>query len=148
MKNTYLFLTLEGIFSLFYSLLVQGPVFTGLAMLFNLDEFLLSIAAAVPPMMQFFQLFASFFVRKYRKRRFLVNVFNALSRFSFAALVVFILLGKTDPIVFIASLMISQIFAALSSSTWNSWMRDLIPPEERGRVFGNRNMFLSIGNAS
>lgn len=147
MKKAYLFLTLEGVFSLFYALLIQGPVFTGLAMLFNLDEFLLSVAAAIPPMMQFFQLFASFFVQKYRKRRFLVNVFNAFSRFSFAFLIVFLLLGKTEPLIFIVALVISQIFAALSSSTWNSWMRDLIPPEERGRVFGNRNMFLSIGNA-
>ncbi|MDK2898559.1 MAG: hypothetical protein PWP36_778 [Thermotoga sp.] len=147
MKKAYLFLTLEGVFSLFYALLIQGPVFTGLAMLFNLDEFLLSVAAAIPPMMQFFQLFASFFVQKYRKRRFLVNVFNAFSRFSFAFLIVFLLLGKTEPLIFIVALVISQIFAALSSSTWNSWMRDLVPPEERGRVFGNRNMFLSIGNA-
>lgn len=54
MKKAYLFLTLEGVFSLFYALLIQGPVFTGLAMLFNLDEFLLSVAAAIPPMMQFF----------------------------------------------------------------------------------------------
>ncbi|MCD6550882.1 MFS transporter [Thermotoga sp.] len=147
MKKIYLFFTLEGFFSLFYILLTQGPIFTGLAMFFNLDEFLLSLTAAIPPMMQFFQLFATFFVRRYKKRRLLVNVFNGLSRFAFASLLVFILLGKKIPLVFIVTLAISQFFAAFSGSTWASWMRDLIPAGERGKAFGTRNMFLSLGNA-
>ncbi|PLV59279.1 MFS transporter [Thermotoga sp. KOL6] len=147
MKKIYLFFTLEGIFSLFYMLLTQGPIFTGLAMSFNLNEFLLSVAAAIPPMMQFFQLFSSFFVRRFKSRRMLVNVFNGLSRYSFSALVIFMLLGKREPRIFLTALTVSQIFAALSGSTWASWMRDLIPPEERGKAFGTRNVFLSIGNA-
>lgn len=147
MKKTYLFFTVEGFFSLFYIWLVQGPIFTGLSLNFRLDEFLLSVATAIPTIMQVFQMFASFFVLKFKKRKLLVNVFNALSRYIYCLLLFFLLFDKRDPIVFLAILSISQVFAALAGSTWISWMRDLIPEEERGKAFGTRNIFLSLGNA-
>ncbi|RKX42489.1 MAG: MFS transporter, partial [Thermotogae bacterium] len=52
------FLILEGVASTLYLLLTQGVVFTGLAIAFGLDEFLIGVAYSFPMMAQVFQIFS------------------------------------------------------------------------------------------
>ena len=145
--SVYRYFTLEGVFSLFYILLVQGPIFTGLALLFHLDEFLLAIAASLPSMMQIFQLLASPIANRFGKRRLLVNIFNGIGRFTFSALVIFMIMRSYSPWIFLTFMAVSQIFVSIAGSIWASWMKDLIPEEVRGKVFATRNLFISVGNA-
>ncbi len=138
---------LEGVFSLFYILLTQGAIFTGLALKFRLDEFQLGIAASIPVYMQVFQLASSWIMRFFSRRSVMVNIFNGISRYSFSLLVIFLVLNKLISSVFILFLTISQIFAAIAGSAWASWMKDLIPDEERGRVFARRSLYISLATS-
>ncbi|MCD6450250.1 MAG: MFS transporter [Thermotogaceae bacterium] len=147
-KKVEKYFILEGVFSLFYILLTQGAIFTGLAIKFNLDEFQLGIAASIPVLMQVFQLISSRIMRFFSKRSVMINIFNGISRYSFSFLIVFLVMNKLLPSVFILFLTISQIFAAIAGSVWASWMKDLIPNEERGRIFAARSLYTSLATSA
>ena len=49
-----------------------------------------------------------------------------------------LLAAPTSIMVLIGSLAIYQGMAAIGGCAWNSWMRDLVPPAQYGRFFGQR----------
>ncbi len=138
------YLNLEGIASTLYILLTQGAVFTGLALAFGLDEFLIGVSAAFPMIAQVFQVLSPLVMRKFPKRRFLTNLFNLLSRSPWMLLMIFLLLPNRSPSVFVIVFAFSQIFGTLAGNAWTSLVRDLIPEEERGNFFGRRNIYISL----
>ncbi len=149
MKNTLSikgWLNLEGVASTFYILLTQGAVFTGLALAFGLDEFLLGLTASLPMVAQAFQIFAPRIVQKVPRRAFLVNVFNILSRSPWIVLMILLLFERRNPSAFVLVFSISQLIGTLAGNVWTSLVRDLIPEVERGRFFGRRNVYTSITN--
>lgn len=138
------YLNLEGVASTLFILLTQGAVFTGLALAFGLDEFLIGLSAAFPMIAQSFQVVSPLIIRKFPKRRFLTNLFNILSRLPWVLLMIFLLLPNRSPSVFVIVFAFSQIFGTLAGNAWTSLVRDLIPEEERGTFFGRRNIYISL----
>ncbi|GAB4307572.1 MFS transporter [Pseudothermotoga elfii] len=139
-----LYLNLEGIASTLYSIIIQGAIFTGLALAFNLDEFLIGVSASFPMIAQVFQVISPVIIKKFPKRRFMTNVFNLFSRSPWILLMIFLLFPNRNPAVFITVFAISQIFGTLAGNAWTSLVRDLIPEKERGSFFGKRNVYISL----
>lgn len=138
------YLNLEGVVSTLYTLLTQGAVFTGLALAFGLDEFLIGVSAAFPMIAQTFQVVSPLIMRKFPKRRFLTNLFNLLSRFPWVLVMILLLVPNRSPTIFVTIFAFSQIFGTLAGNAWTSLVRDLIPEEERGTFFGRRNIYISL----
>ncbi len=138
------YLNFEGVASTLYILLTQGAVFTGLALAFGLDEFLIGVSAAFPMIAQAFQIVSPLIMRKFPKRRFLTNLFNLLSRSPWILLMILLLVPNRSPAVFVTVFAFSQIFGTLAGNAWTSLVRDLIPEEERGTFFGRRNIYISL----
>jgi len=138
------YLNLEGVASTLYILLTQGAIFTGLAIAFNLDEFLIGVTASFPMVAQIFQILSPLVVEKFPKRRTLVNIFNLLSRLPWALLLVFLAFERRSPMFFVLIFAVSQIFGTLAGNAWTSLVRDLIPESERGTFFGRRNVYVSL----
>ncbi|MGB9790722.1 MFS transporter [Thermotoga caldifontis] len=138
------YLNLEGVASTLYILLTQGAIFTGLALAFGLDEFLIGVTASFPMIAQVFQIFSPVVVEKIPKRRTLVNLFNLLARLPWALLIVLLAFKERNPLVFVFVFAVSQIFGTLAGNAWTSLVRDLIPESERGRFFGRRNVYISF----
>ncbi len=139
-----LYLNLEGVGSTLYALLTQGAVFTGLALAFGLDEFLIGLTASFPMIAQVFQIFSPMVVEKIPQRRTLVNLFNILARTPWAILILLLVFKERNPIVFVSIFALSQIFGTLAGNAWTSLVRDLIPESERGDFFGRRNVYISL----
>ncbi len=137
-------LNLEGIASTLYILLTQGAVFTGLALAFGLDEFLIGVTASLPMVAQVFQIFAPRIVQRLPRRSFLVNLFNVLSRSPWIILMILLPFSKRSPLAFVTVFAISQMIGTLAGNVWTSLVRDLIPESERGSFFGRRNIYISI----
>jgi MFS family permease len=138
------YLNLEGVASTLYILLTQGAIFTGLAIAFNLDEFLIGVTASFPMVAQIFQILSPLVVEKFPKRRTLVNIFNLLSRLPWALLLVFLAFERRSPMFFVLIFAFSQIFGTLAGNAWTSLVRDLIAESERGTFFGRRNVYVSL----
>ncbi|WP_041082669.1 MFS transporter [Thermotoga profunda] len=138
------YLNLEGVASTLYTLLTQGAVFTGLALAFGLDEFLIGVSAAFPMIAQAFQVVSPVIMRKFPRRRFLTNLFNILSRSPWILLMIFLLVPNRTPAIFVTIFAFSQIFGTLAGNAWTSLVRDLISEEERGTFFGRRNIYISL----
>ncbi|HBT38599.1 MAG: Major facilitator superfamily MFS_1 [Thermotoga sp. 50_1627] len=138
------YLNLEGVASTLYILLTQGAIFTGLAIAFNLDEFLIGLTASFPMIAQIFQILSPLVVEKFPRRRTLVNLFNLLSRLPWTFLLVFLAFEKRNPTFFVLIFAVSQIFGTLAGNAWTSLVRDLIPESERGTFFGRRNVYVSL----
>ncbi len=136
---------LEGISSVFPILMTQGAVFTGLAVMFHLDEFKLGLAASFPLIAQILQIFTTYFVEKFGNRKLLTNIFNLSGRtlwISFIAISILLKWYRSPS--FILAFAGSQILTSISANIWLSWIRDLIPSEIRGKVFGRRNLYVSL----
>ncbi len=138
------YLNLEGVASTLFILLTQGAIFTGLALAFGLDEFLIGLSAAFPMIAQLFQVISPLIMRKFPRRRFLTNLFNLLSRFPWVLLMILLLVPNRSPGVFVLVFAFSQIFGTLAGNAWTSLVRDLIPEGERGTFFGRRNIYISL----
>lgn len=138
------YLNLEGVASTLYILLTQGAIFTGLALAFGLDEFLIGVTASFPMIAQVFQIFSPMVVEKIPKRRTLVNLFNLLARLPWALLIVLLAFRERNPLAFVFVFAVSQIFGTLAGNAWTSLVRDLISESERGRFFGRRNVYISF----
>ncbi|AEH50496.1 MFS transporter [Pseudothermotoga thermarum] len=142
--STKALLNLEGVASTLHILLTQGAVFTGLALAFGLDEFLLGVVASFPMVAQVFQIIMPRIMYKTPRRVFLVNLFNLLSRSPWIVLMIFLLFPNRKSFVFVFIFAISQIFGTLAGNVWTSLVRDLIPENERGSFFGRRNVYTTI----
>jgi len=144
--NFLRYFILEGVFSSFYILVIQGAIFTGLAIEFHLNEFLLGITSSFPLISQVFQMVVPLILERVKSRKFLTNLFNLLGRFSWIGVLISLALNIKSPKIFISIFAISQIFGAMASSSWISWMRDLIPEDKRGSIFGKRNVYISLAS--
>ena len=64
------------------------------------------------------------------------------------ALVPFIPDRITATTVLIGAALLHYSLNAMAACSWNSWMRDLIPPDRLGRFFGRRTLFATIVSAA
>ncbi len=136
---------LEGVSSVLFILISQGAVFTGLAVLFKLDEFKLGIAASFPLIAQILQIFTPYFVEKFGNRKLLTNLFNLSGRILWSLFIIFSITFKWyRSSEFITIFAISQILTSMAANIWMSWARDLTPSEIRGKIFGKRNLYVSL----
>ncbi len=147
MKDDMRGLYLEGILSVPYFLLTQGIVFSSVAIHFGLKGILISVANALPVSFQIFQLVSPYISEKIGSRKSMTLIFIGFSRIVWPlALVILLLMDILDPFQFFIWFAITQMSASMGNSSWISWMRDLIPPDVRGRVLGRRNFFVSISS--
>jgi len=123
---------------------------------FVLTAFLLEIMHAsnaligVATASQFFvgllQPLANLFVHRTKHRRVLAAVTGLLGRLLFSGAIFYgmITSGPGAEAVFMVVLLIGAFSMSFSSSTWSTWMADLVPENIRGRYFALRNSFSSM----
>jgi MFS family permease len=116
-----------------------GVFLAGFAVVLGASNFAIGVLASIPFFVQLLQLPAVALVERIRSRR-AVSVWASGSGRMFllaAALVPLVLPAIAIPAL-IALIAVHQALAAVSGCAWNSWMRDLVPEERRGRFFGRR----------
>ena len=126
--------------------LTGGAFLVAFALLLGASNLIIGLVAAIPPLAQLMQIPAIYLVEKYRARR-AICFYAIIASRSFWVLiaVIPILFGLTDGLsVLIVALVLYAAFGAVSSSSWNSWMRDLVPQDQLGAFFSKR-MSLTLG---
>ncbi|RLE37624.1 MFS transporter [Candidatus Woesearchaeota archaeon] len=128
----------DGIFSYAMSTLTGGPLFIAFILSIGASNTLVGIITGFSFLSQLSQIPAIFLVEKTGKRKLISFSASATSRLLWIviALTPFIFLGN---LTFLAiTFLVASSIANVSTCSWNSWMRDLIPMNTRGRFFAKR----------
>ncbi|MGC9444110.1 MAG: MFS transporter [Candidatus Methanospirareceae archaeon] len=126
--------------------LTGGAFLVAFALLLGASNLIIGLVAAIPSLAQLMQIPAIYLIEKYRARR-AICFYTIIASRSFWVLIAFIpiLFGLTGGLsVLIVALILYAAFGAVSSSSWNSWMRDLVPQDQLGAFFSKR-MSLTLG---
>lgn len=130
----------DGIASQAMGILTGGAFLVAFAIKLGASNLVIGLLAAIGPLAQLLQLPSIFLVEKIRNRRAITLVTAGLSRLCWLLIVLipFVFGGKIGLAVLLVSMIAASAFGAVSSCSWNSWMRDLIPQNILGSFFSKR----------
>src|SRR6056297_3067841 len=134
----------EGAGASVFLILIQGFVFTKIALEFGVDELLWGFLMGIQQPSQVFQIFVPIIINRLQKRKPFVIIFVAISRSFWPLLLILSAIGWANQEIFITIISLSFIFGAFAGNAWTSWMRDLIPDQKMGTFFGLRNLINTI----
>ena len=138
----------DGLTSQAMITLTGGVFLVAFALKLGASNKVIGLLAGIPPLMQLIQLPSIYLVEKYRKRRTICIYASLLSRvfWLLIAFIPFIVSPEIGLIILIISLLLHTALAAISNTSWNSWMHDLIPHEQLGTFFSKRmSLTTSVG---
>ncbi|KXH69874.1 MAG: hypothetical protein AM326_04950 [Candidatus Thorarchaeota archaeon SMTZ-45] len=130
----------QGIAAQVKTTFTESVFLVGFALLLQAPNIVIGILAAIPSVTQLLQIPSIFLLEKYRNRRQLNTYTQLGNRFGILlmALIPFIAIGEIGLLLLIGAMFIQSVFTAIGSPSWNSWMRDLVPPDRLGRFFSTR----------
>jgi len=123
-----------------------GAFLVAYALKLGASNVTIGLLAAIPPLTQLIQIPSILLVERVRKRR-LISMFGSASSRIFWLLIAvspLILPLEAGLTFLIIAILLSGAFGAVSNSSWNSWMRDLVPQDRLGSFYSKR-MSVAIG---
>lgn len=124
--------------------LAVGAFLTAFALELGASHMVIGLLAAIPHLCQLAQVPAIYILEKVRSRRVVYSVSGFVARPMMLIIGAAAFLPPEHAIpVIICAFTIRYIAGAFLSCAWNSWMRDLIPEEQMGGVFGRRQQIMT-----
>lgn len=135
--------TIEGCTATVQITLTQGAFQTGYALFIGCSHFVIGVLAAIPAFAGLLQLVSSYLAQRYRRRKLLVAWFSLASRLLWLPILAipFVVPRHLWVDVFLILTLLSSALSNVSSPLWTAWITDLVPADNRGRYFGQRNMY-------
>ncbi|MCD6384460.1 MFS transporter [Candidatus Sumerlaeota bacterium] len=134
------YVVLDGIFSWTLVSLTGGAFLIDYSLQLGASNVVIGLIAAIPFLGNAFQLPALFLIERIRKRRPLAFISSLCNR-GFWILIAFIpwLFPPEKRLIALpVFLFVGASIAAISNASWNSWMKDLVSEQIRGRFFSRR----------
>lgn len=128
--------------------LAVGAFLTALAVELGASNAVIGALAAVPHLAQLAQLPAVYTVDRLRarKRIYLVSGWVARPMLLVIAAAAWFLDGAAALSVILVAFTVRYVAGAFLSCSWNSWIRDLVPDRQMGRVFsGRQRSMIAVG---
>jgi len=145
---------IDGMMTQGMVILIGGPFLAAFLVLLGANYFWIGLAAAIPALAQLMQLPGVFLLEKYPHRRRICVVFSFASRIIWLLPIISVFFATPLWVLFftIIAVTVQSALGAVSATSWNSWMRDLIPQNILGRFFSHRmrlatmlGLVLSVG---
>ncbi len=120
--------------------LAVGAILTAFAIQLGASNFIIGLLAAIPHLSQLAQLSAMYVVDRVPSRRkvYTWSGYFARPMFLVIALAVFLPSNELALTVIVLAFLVRYVAGAFLSCAWNTWMRELVPEDLMGRVFGER----------
>jgi MFS family permease len=120
--------------------LAVGAILTAFAIELGASNFVIGLLAAIPHLSQLAQVWAMYVVDRVPSRRKVYTWSGVVARpmFLVIACTVFIPSNDLALMVIIVAFIARYVAGAFLACSWNTWMRDLVPEDVMGRVFGER----------
>ncbi|WP_298709985.1 MFS transporter [Chitinophaga sp.] len=138
----------DGLFSEAMTTLTGGAFIIAMAILMDANNLQLGLIAALPTMVNVFQLVSVWLVRQFNNRRAITVYCSLLARFPLilVGLVPILFPGFLSLELLIPVLFFYYLSGAIAGASWNSWMKDLIPDNRLGAFFGRRSALMQTLN--
>jgi len=123
--------------------LAVGAFLTAFALELGASNLIIGLLAAIPHLCQLAQLPAVLVLEKIRNRRLVYSISGLIARPMMLVIggAAFLPAEHAIPVIVVA-FTIRYLAGAFLSCSWNSWMRDLIPDESMGEIFGKRQQIM------
>jgi len=130
----------DGLASQAMGTLTGGVFLVAFALKLGASNTTIGLLAAIPPLAQLIQIPSIYLVEKYRVRRAITMYAAASSRvfWLLIALIPFLFPHQASLTLVLVAIALNAGFAAVGNSSWNSWMRDLVPQDRLGAFFSKR----------
>lgn len=125
-----------------------GVFLVAFALKLGASNLVIGLLAAIPPLAQLIQIPSIYFVEKYRVRRVISVYASSFSRIFWLLIALIPLLFSIEAglTVLIVALILISAFGAVSNSSWNCWMRDLVPQDRLGSFYSKRmSLAMALG---
>lgn len=130
--------------------LTGGAFLTSLALKMGASNFQIGVLAALPTFTNIFQLLSLWLLQRYRNRRVIAVAGSFLARFPLLMIGTLPLLfsGGASLYALISFLCFHYFFGSLVGTSWNSWMKDLVPERMLGSFFSRRTRLCQTLNVT
>ncbi|UCE08991.1 MAG: MFS transporter [Candidatus Thorarchaeota archaeon] len=131
---------LQGITAQVRLSLTESVFLVGFALLLGASNSVIGIFAAIPFLAQFLQIPSIYLIHRFGSRKklnFITQLGNRLAVL-IMVLIPYISMTTQGLILLLLSVSIQAIFTSLGTSSWNSWLRDLVPQHQLGAFFSRR----------
>ena len=130
--------------------LAVGAFLTAFALQLGANNLIIGLLAAIPHLSQLAQLPGVWLVDRAKERRKLYLYAGAVARpmMLVIAVAAFLPPGWIALSVLMVAFMLRYVAGAILAIAWSSWMRDLVPDNQMGKVFGGRQQLMIIIGAS
>ncbi len=133
----------DGLTSQAMVTLTGGILLVAFALKLGASNKVIGLLAAIPALAQLIQIPSIYLIEKFRVRRAITIYSGTLSRMFllFIALIPFLFTIEAGLVFLIVALSMHTAFAAVGDSSWNPWMRDLVPENRLGSFYSKRMRF-------
>jgi len=126
--------------------LTGGTFLVALALLLGASNFQIGILAALPTFTNVFQLLSIWLVGKFNNRRLIAVGCALLARIPLLVIGLLTLTCTASIRLLMSFLFFFYTFGSIAGPSWNSWMKDLVPEDQRGSYFARRTRLSQILN--
>jgi len=139
-------LIIDGVCSQVLGVLTGGAFLVAFALMLGANNVTIGIIAAIPSAAQLMQVPALYVVNRVKRRRLISVSCSTIGRTVLLSIVAIPWFAPPEWRVqlLVAALLVFYGLGAISTISFNSWMRDLIPTDMMGAIFGKR---MAIGTA-
>ncbi|MGN6418245.1 MAG: MFS transporter [Pseudobacter sp.] len=127
--------------------LTGGAFMVAFALLLGANNFEIGLLAALPTLVNVFQLISIWLVRRYNNRRAISVICSFLARtplIVIGCLPFFSNNTSIEPVIFF--LFFYYLFGSIAGPSWNAWMKDLVPENLLGSYFARRARNMQLLN--
>jgi MFS family permease len=127
--------------------LTGGAFMVAFALLLGANNFQIGLLAALPTLVNVFQLVSIWLVRRYNNRRAISVICSFLARTPLIIIGCMALFGgatNIEPVIFF--LFFYYLFGSIAGPSWNAWMKDLVPESLLGSYFARRARSMQVLN--
>lgn len=123
-----------------------GTFLVAMALLLGASNFQIGVLAALPTFTNVFQLLSIWLVGRFRNRRLIAVGCALLARIPLLIIGLLTLSSTTSIGLLMSFLFFYYSFGSIAGPSWNSWMKDLVPEDQRGSYFARRTRLSQILN--
>lgn len=134
-KTQLKYVIYDGIFSRAMATLTGGPLFIAFILSMGASNALIGIIIGFFFLSQLSQISAIFLVEKTVKRKIISFFASTISRFLWIAIALIPFIFSRNLVFLVLIFLMASSIANISTCSWNSWMRNLIPMNIRGSFF-------------
>ena len=139
-KRSLFWVLQDGIFAQLFESLISGPILIAVALMMNASNALIGYLVALSALANLAQFPGAWLTEKYRNRRAICFYISSFGRLCVLGIAISALAPDMPMAAGILAVCytLRYVGSSMAGSAWNSWMKDLIPPQILGAFFSKR----------